>query len=87
MNIVKQLRTPIYLFKNPSPEFKRHSSILKMATQTALALTEIEKPLTKITLPVPMAADLKQDELLIKITAAGRKYFNYTNFPGDNLRF
>lgn len=58
-----------------------------MATQTALALTEIEKPLTKITLPVPTADDLKQDELLIKITAAGRKYLNCTNFPENNFQF
>ncbi|KAK9369214.1 chaperonin 10-like protein [Lipomyces kononenkoae] len=42
-----------------------------MATQIALAITEIEKPLTRITLPVPVSADLQADELLIKLTAAG----------------
>jgi NADPH2:quinone reductase len=41
-----------------------------MATQTALALTEIGKPLTKITLPIP---EPTEGEILIKITATGRK--------------
>jgi hypothetical protein len=58
-----------------------------MPTQTALALTEIEKPLTKITLPVPVAADLKEDELLIKITATGCKYCNRTSFTRDHFAF
>jgi hypothetical protein len=44
-----------------------------MSTQTALALTEIGKPLTKITLSIPDDSELKGDEVLIKITAAGRK--------------
>ncbi|KAH7330087.1 chaperonin 10-like protein [Rhexocercosporidium sp. MPI-PUGE-AT-0058] len=39
-----------------------------MATQTALALTEIAKPLTKITIPIP---EPKEHELLIKISVAG----------------
>ncbi|KAG4441190.1 hypothetical protein IFR05_003308 [Cadophora sp. M221] len=39
-----------------------------MATQTALALTEITKPLTKITIPIPGP---KEHELLIKISVAG----------------
>jgi D-arabinose 1-dehydrogenase-like Zn-dependent alcohol dehydrogenase len=48
-----------------------------MASQNALALTEIGKPLTKITLPVPNAAELKDSEILIKITAAGCKYTSF----------
>jgi D-arabinose 1-dehydrogenase-like Zn-dependent alcohol dehydrogenase len=48
-----------------------------MATQNALALTEIGKPLTKITLPVPDAAELKDSEILIKITAAGCKCITF----------
>jgi len=43
-----------------------------MATQTALALTEIGQPLTKIPFPIP--SELKENELLIKIAAAGRKF-------------
>jgi NADPH2:quinone reductase len=42
-----------------------------MATHTALALTEIEKPLTKISLPTPEPED---NEILIKVTAVGCKY-------------
>ncbi|TVY42807.1 Dehydrogenase [Lachnellula occidentalis] len=42
-----------------------------MSTQNALALTELGKPLTKITLPIPSSSDLKDNEVLIKITAAG----------------
>ncbi|KAJ5570177.1 Dehydrogenase [Penicillium hispanicum] len=41
-----------------------------MSTQSALALTEIGKPLAKITLPIPNN-ELKDHELLVKITAAG----------------
>jgi NADPH:quinone reductase len=44
-----------------------------MSTQNALALTEIAKPLTKIALPIPSASELKENEVLIKITAAGCK--------------
>lgn len=51
-----------------------------MATQTALALTEIGKPLTKITLPIPEYSDLKDSEVLIKITAAGRELYCYPYF-------
>ncbi|TVY25697.1 Dehydrogenase [Lachnellula hyalina] len=42
-----------------------------MSTQNALALTELGKPLTKITLPIPSSSELKDNEVLIKITAAG----------------
>jgi len=42
-----------------------------MATQTALALTEIAKPLTKITIPI---LEPKEHELLIKISYAGSKH-------------
>ncbi|TVY21197.1 Dehydrogenase orsE [Lachnellula arida] len=42
-----------------------------MSTQNALALTELGKPLTKITLPKPSSSDLKDNKVLIKITAAG----------------
>ncbi len=41
-----------------------------MATQTALAVTEIGKPLAKISLPIPVP---EAGEMLIKITATGRK--------------
>lgn len=43
-----------------------------MANQTALVLTEINKPLTKTTLPVPTTSELKENEILIKVTATGR---------------
>jgi NADPH2:quinone reductase len=45
-----------------------------MATQTALALTEIGKPLTKITLPIPESKKLGENEIIIKITATGREF-------------
>jgi NADPH2:quinone reductase len=45
-----------------------------MSTQTALALTEIGKPLTQITLPIPDDSELNENEILIKITAAGRRF-------------
>jgi NADPH:quinone reductase-like Zn-dependent oxidoreductase len=49
-----------------------------MASQnTALVLTEIGKPLIKTTLPVP---EPKEDQLLIKVTAAGREYLFLTPF-------
>ena len=47
-----------------------------MPTQTALALTEIGKPLAKITLPIPTSSELKANEILIKITAAGREFYH-----------
>jgi hypothetical protein len=46
-----------------------------MATQTALALTEIGKPLTKITLPIPESKKLGEDEIIIKITVTGREFY------------
>ncbi|KAJ8096445.1 hypothetical protein POJ06DRAFT_203944 [Lipomyces tetrasporus] len=42
-----------------------------MSAQIALALTEVAAPLTKITLPIPDASELKENQVLIKITAAG----------------
>ncbi|KAK2626961.1 hypothetical protein QTJ16_004136 [Diplocarpon rosae] len=39
-----------------------------MATQTALAITEVGKPLTVISLPIP---DPKKDDILIKMTVVG----------------
>jgi NADPH:quinone reductase-like Zn-dependent oxidoreductase len=45
-----------------------------MSTQTALALTEIGKPLTQITLPIPDESELKENEVLIKITAVGCEF-------------
>ncbi|KAJ5313622.1 uncharacterized protein N7443_000506 [Penicillium atrosanguineum] len=42
-----------------------------MSTQTALVLTEIGKPLTKMQLPIPDASQLKDYEILVKITTAG----------------
>ena len=46
-------------------------ALIAMATQTALALTKIGQPLTKITLPRPEIVDAK--DILIKIAAVGRK--------------
>ena len=48
------------------------SSSFIMSTQTALALTEIGRPLTKIPVPGPDTFELEPNELLIKIIAAGR---------------
>ncbi|KIX09255.1 uncharacterized protein Z518_00334 [Rhinocladiella mackenziei CBS 650.93] len=60
-----------------------------MTTQTALALTEIGKPLTKITLPGPETIEPRENEVLIKVKAAGlapldqkfrdRNFFNIAN--------
>lgn len=46
-----------------------------MSTQTALALTEIGKPLTKISVPGPDTFEPGANELLIKLTSAGRELF------------
>jgi hypothetical protein len=45
-----------------------------MSTQTALALTEVNKPLTLITLPIPDGSQLKQHKAIIKLTATGRMF-------------
>ncbi|EXJ85245.1 hypothetical protein A1O3_05920 [Capronia epimyces CBS 606.96] len=42
-----------------------------MATQTALALTTVGKPLTLISLPGPESVELKGNEVLIKVSAVG----------------
>lgn len=52
-----------------------------MATQTALALTEIGRPLTKISLPGPDTFDLKEHEILIKIAAVGRESKSSLSMP------
>jgi hypothetical protein len=44
-----------------------------MSTQIAIALTEIGKPLTKIPVPGPDTFELAANEVLIKLTAAGRQ--------------
>lgn len=55
-----------------------------MATQTALALTEIAKPLTKITIPIP---EPKEHELLIKISVAGSKQaYTHSNIGQQSLK-
>jgi NADPH2:quinone reductase len=41
-----------------------------MSTYSALAITEIGKPLTKVSLPIP---EPKANEILLKVTAAGCK--------------
>lgn len=41
-----------------------------MATQTALVLSEIGKPLVKQSLPIP---EPKENEVLIKMAVAGRE--------------
>lgn len=45
-----------------------------MSSQSALLLTEIGKPVIKGSLPIPSEYELKDREILVKITAAGRKY-------------
>jgi hypothetical protein len=45
-----------------------------MPDQTALALTEIGKPLIKIRLPIPYDYELKEQEVLVKVTATGRTF-------------
>jgi NADPH:quinone reductase-like Zn-dependent oxidoreductase len=39
-----------------------------MSTQNALVVSEIGKPLTKVTRPIPSP---KEGQLLVKVTAAG----------------
>lgn len=48
-----------------------------MSTQIALALTEIGKPLTKISLPGPDTFELAANEVLIKLTATGCQSMPY----------
>lgn len=43
-----------------------------MSTQCALAITEVGKPLTKVNLPTHGGTELKDAEVLVKVTAAGR---------------
>jgi D-arabinose 1-dehydrogenase-like Zn-dependent alcohol dehydrogenase len=47
-----------------------------MPNQAALALTAIGKPLEILTLPIPDVSELKENEILIKITAAGSTFNN-----------
>jgi NADPH:quinone reductase len=42
-----------------------------MSTYRALAVTEFGKPLSMVSLPIP---EPKDNEILLKVTAAGRKY-------------
>ena len=61
-----------------------------MTTQTALALTEIGKPLEIITLPIPESSKLNENEIIIKVTAAGLEFYipDYSSlacFDADNL--
>jgi len=44
-----------------------------MSSQSAIAVTEVGKPVTKITIPMPEASELAEDELLLKVSVAGRK--------------
>lgn len=44
-----------------------------MSTQTALAITEVGKPLAKLALPSHQDAELQDAQILVKVTAAGRK--------------
>lgn len=45
-----------------------------MSFQSALLLTEIGKPVSRGSLPIPSEYEFKDQEILVKITAAGRKY-------------
>ncbi len=44
-----------------------------MSSQSAVAVTEVGKPVTKIILPKPEESDLAEYELLLKVSIAGRK--------------
>jgi hypothetical protein len=44
-----------------------------MSSQIAIAVTEVGKPVTQITLPKPKESELAEYELLLKVTVAGRK--------------
>lgn len=58
-----------------------------MSTQTAIALTEIGKPMTKISLGIPDSSQLKDHELLVKVTAAEREFISQVNHLGACLTF
>jgi hypothetical protein len=81
MNTFRTIRESIpniHLFnRSASKASRRAHTTFEMPTQTALALTEIDKPLTKITLPIPASSELKDNEILIKITAAGREFYDF----------
>lgn len=49
-----------------------------MSTQIALALTEIGKPLTKISRPGPDTFELAPNDVLIKLTAVGCQLVPYS---------
>lgn len=56
-----------------------------MSAQSAIAVTEIGKPATKITLPRPEESELAQHELLLRVTAAGRKCILCVGLEGEHI--
>lgn len=57
-----------------------------MSSQSALLLREIGKPVIKASLPIPSEYELNDREILVKITAAGRKY-NLSTIARDTESF
>lgn len=53
------------------PHLKDYRQVFIMATQKAVALIEAGKPLILTDVPIPKP---KENEILIKLTALGRKY-------------
>ncbi|KAJ5248856.1 Dehydrogenase [Penicillium chermesinum] len=52
-----------------------------MSTQTALAITEVGKPLVKLDLSTHKGTELKDAEVLVKVTAAGREFTPLAKLP------
>jgi hypothetical protein len=50
-----------------------------MSSQSAIAVTEVGKPVTKINLPKPEVSELAEYELLLKVSVAGCKCISFSN--------
>jgi hypothetical protein len=62
-----------YIYHQTYPAIKVFRS-LGMSSQSAIAVTEVGRPVTKITLPKPEESELADYELLLKVSVAGCKY-------------